>query len=82
MRRDNDAVTEEIAFFTRTGEDLMPTPLACSMWSEDQLHGVAVSGALARAAELALREAGRADLRPARWVVPQVLRRPRRDEDE
>src|SRR4051794_35798278 len=62
-------VTEEIAFFIPAGDDLVPTPLACSMWSDDQLHGVAVSGALARAAELRLRGTGRADLRPARWVV-------------
>lgn len=62
-------VTDEIAFFTPAGDDLVPTPLACSMWSDDQMHGVAVSGALARAAELRLRETGRTDLRPARWVV-------------
>ncbi|MDF1604293.1 acyl-CoA thioesterase domain-containing protein [Nocardioides sp. YIM 152315] len=62
-------MTDEIAFFTRTGDDLAPTPLACSMWSDDQLHGVALSGALARAAEQALAATGRDDLRPARWVV-------------
>ncbi|WP_309504742.1 MULTISPECIES: acyl-CoA thioesterase domain-containing protein [Nocardioides] len=62
-------MTDEIAFFTPAGDDLVPTPLACSMWSDDQLHGVAVSGALARAAELRLRVTGRSDLRPARWVV-------------
>lgn len=62
-------VPEEIAFFTPAGDELVPTPLACSMWSDDQMHGVAVSGALARAAELRLRETGRTDLRPARWVV-------------
>lgn len=62
-------MTDEIAFFTTAGDDLVPTPLACSMWSDDQMHGVAVSGALARAAELRLRETGRTDLRPARWVV-------------
>ena len=34
-------VTDEISFFTHDGDDLVPTPLACSMWSDDQLHGVA-----------------------------------------
>jgi acyl-CoA thioesterase superfamily protein len=62
-------VTDEISFFTHDGDDLVPTALACSMWSDDQLHGVAVSGALARAAEQCLAATGRTDLRPARWVV-------------
>jgi len=62
-------VTDEIAFFTPAGDDLVPTPLACSMWSDDQMHGVALSGALARAAERAVAATGRTDLRPARWVV-------------
>ena len=65
----NVPVTDEISFFTRDGDDLMPTPLACSMWSTDQLHGVALSGALARAAEACLAATGRTDLQPARWVV-------------
>ncbi|RYJ05890.1 MAG: thioesterase family protein [Actinomycetales bacterium] len=58
-----------ISFFTRDGDDLLPAPLACSMWSDDQMHGVALSGALAWAAEGALVAAGRTDLRPARWAV-------------
>lgn len=58
-----------ISFFTRDGDDLIPTPLACSMWSDDQMHGVALSGALAWAAEGALVAAGRTDLRPVRWAV-------------
>ncbi|MFC7495353.1 MULTISPECIES: acyl-CoA thioesterase domain-containing protein [unclassified Nocardioides] len=62
-------MTDEIAFYTKSGDDLVPTPLACSMWSDDQMHGVALSGALARAAELCLAATGRDDLRPARWVV-------------
>jgi hypothetical protein len=62
-------VTDPIAFFTHQGDALVPTPLACSMWSEDQMHGVALSGALARAAEACLATAGRTDLRPARWTV-------------
>jgi len=63
------AVADDIAFFTHQGDTLVPTPLACSMWSDDQMHGVALSGALARAAEACLATAGRTDLRPARWTV-------------
>ena len=62
-------MTDAISFFTRDGDDLVPEPLACSMWSRDQMHGVALSGALAWAAERRLAEAGRTDLRPARWAV-------------
>lgn len=62
-------MTDTISFFTKAGSDLVPAPLACSMWSDDQMHGVALSGALAWAAERALADAGRTDLRPARWAV-------------
>lgn len=62
-------MTDQLSFFTRAGDDLIPAPLACSMWSADQMHGVALSGALAWAAERALADAGRTDLRPARWAV-------------
>lgn len=66
-------MTDAISFFTRPptghGDVLLPEPLACSMWSKDQMHGVALSGALAWAAERRLAEAGRTDLRPARWAV-------------
>lgn len=62
-------MTDTLSFFTRQGDDLVPAPLACSMWSDDQMHGVALSGALAWAAEGALVAAGRTDLRPARWAV-------------
>lgn len=62
-------MTDPLSFFTRAGDDLLPAPLACSMWSEDQMHGVALSGALAWAAERRLADAGRTDLRPARWAV-------------
>ncbi|GAB6984223.1 acyl-CoA thioesterase domain-containing protein [Nocardioides pyridinolyticus] len=62
-------MTDTLSFFTRDGDDLVPAPLACSMWSDDQMHGVALSGALAWAAEAALVRAGRTDLRPARWAV-------------
>lgn len=62
-------MTDPISFFTRAGDDLLPAQLACSMWSDDQMHGVALSGALAWAAERRLAAAGRTDLRPARWAV-------------
>jgi hypothetical protein len=62
-------VPDQLSFFRHAGDDLVPTDLACSMWSTDQMHGVALSGALARAAERCLAAAGRTDLRPARFVV-------------
>lgn len=60
----------EIAFF-RTGPDetLVPQDMARSLWSADQMHGVAVSAALGRAGEHALQAAGREDLVPARFTV-------------
>ncbi|WP_244930522.1 acyl-CoA thioesterase domain-containing protein [Nocardioides sp. W7] len=48
---------------------LAPTDLARSMWDDDQMHGVAVSGALARGVEERVRELGRDDLLPARYTV-------------
>jgi hypothetical protein len=59
----------DLAFFTVAGDRLLPTPLARSMWKDDQMHGVALSGALARAAEHCLADVGRDDLHPARWTV-------------
>jgi hypothetical protein len=59
----------ELSFFTADGDALVPTELACSLWSDDQVHGVALSGALARALEQAVAETGRTDLRPARYTV-------------
>ena len=60
----------DLSFFTRAdGESLLPTELACSLWSDDQVHGVALSGAMARSLERALADTGRADLRPARYTV-------------
>jgi hypothetical protein len=59
----------ELAFFTLDGELLVPTPMACSMWSNNQMHGVALSGALARAAEVEAGEAGLDGMRPARVTV-------------
>jgi acyl-CoA thioesterase superfamily protein len=58
-----------LAMFTLDGDQLVPTPIARSMWSTDQMHGVAASGALARALELRLTELGRDDLHPARYTV-------------
>ena len=60
----------ELSFFTRgDGGALVPTELACSLWSDDQIHGVALSGALARALERGAAGTGRSDLRPARYTV-------------
>jgi hypothetical protein len=60
----------QLSFFTRgDGETLIPTELACSLWSDDQLHGVALSGALARSLERAVAETGRSDLRASRYTV-------------
>lgn len=59
----------EIVFFQRDGERLVPTDVARSLWSADQMHGVAISGALARAAEQAIVTEGGADLVPARHTV-------------
>jgi hypothetical protein len=48
---------------------LVPQDIARSLWKADQMHGVATSGALGRAAEQAVLAAGRTDLRPARFTV-------------
>jgi hypothetical protein len=58
-----------MAMFTAEDDQLVPSPLARSMWSPDQMHGVAVSGALARGLETRLAELGRTDLQPARYTV-------------
>ncbi len=55
--------------FTLENEQLVPGDIARSMWSPDQMHGVAVSGALARGLETKLAEIGRTDLHPARYTV-------------
>lgn len=61
--------TMTLSFFTADGDGLQPTFLARSLWSKKQIHGVAVSGAMARRAEQAIAEVGRTDLRPVRWSV-------------
>lgn len=61
----------ELAFFTSDddGASLVATDLAVSSWGTDHLHGVAVSGAMARALGSRLEREGRTDLRPARYTV-------------
>lgn len=56
-------------WFRRIDELFEPQPLAQSLWRADQMHGVAVSGLLARTLEVAVAEAGRSDLVPARYRV-------------
>ncbi len=59
----------QFAWFEQTPEGLSPLPLAQSLWRSDQMHGVAVSGLLARALEAVVDAEGRADLVPARYHV-------------
>ena len=56
-------------FTAGDGDQLVPTDVARSMWSRDQMHGVAVSGAMARAIERALPGRPGDDLRPARYTL-------------
>ena len=58
-----------LAMFSLKNDELVPTDISRSMWSPDQMHGVAVSGALARGLETKLAELGRTDLHPARYTV-------------
>ena len=58
-----------LSFFKADGDQLVPTEMAQSMWDANQMHGVAVSGALARALERQVADLGRHDLRPARLTV-------------
>lgn len=59
----------DLSFFQTDGQLLIPTDMARSLWSDNQMHGVAISGALARSAEQAVRSAGRVDLVGARSTV-------------
>ena len=59
----------EFALFRAEGDRLVPLDIARSLWRQDQMHGVATSGALARGLERAVAEIGRDDLRPARYTV-------------
>lgn len=65
----SEPVAADLAFFSREGETFVPQPVACSMWSADQMHGVAVSGLLARGLEAHAARAGAAGLVPARYRV-------------
>ncbi|MEO6605190.1 MAG: thioesterase family protein [Aeromicrobium sp.] len=58
-----------LSMFTLENDQLVPGEIARSMWSPEQMHGVAVSGALARGLEAKLAEIGRTDLHPARYTV-------------
>ena len=58
-----------LSMFTLENDQLVPGDIARSMWSPDQMHGVAVSGALARGLETKVAEIGRTDLIPARYTV-------------
>jgi acyl-coenzyme A thioesterase PaaI-like protein len=62
-------VPTDLSFFRADGALLVPTEMARSRWSDNQMHGVAISGALARCAEQAVLAAGRADLVGARSTV-------------
>jgi len=59
----------DFALFRLDGDGLVPQDIARSLWREDQMHGVATSGALARGLEQAVTAIGRDDLRPARYTV-------------
>ena len=56
-------------YFRPDGDQFIPLELAQSDWNAKQMHGVAVSGLLARGAEHALAELGRSDMVPARFHV-------------
>lgn len=57
------------AWFDLVDDVFDPQPLAQSLWSSDQMHGVAVSGLLARTLETEVATTGRSDLVPARYRV-------------
>lgn len=60
------------SFFTADAADpdlLHPQDMAKSLWSDKQMHGVAISGAIGRGIERAVAVAGRDDLQPARLTV-------------
>ncbi|KAF0846650.1 acyl-CoA thioesterase domain-containing protein [Nocardia caishijiensis] len=61
------------AFFrtrnSRHGIELIPQAEAASGWGEEHMRGLAVSSALARAAEQQMRTIRRPDLTPVRWTV-------------
>lgn len=58
-----------LAFFHAEGDQLIANDMARSLWSHDQMHGVAIGGAVARALEMTLNGIDRGDLRAARYNV-------------
>lgn len=62
-------MTQKHALFRLEDDVLVPQDIARSLWRDDQMHGVATSGILAREVENAVAAAGRDDLRPARFTV-------------
>lgn len=61
-----------VTFFVVDPDDpsaLIPQGVARSLWDSNQMHGVAISSALAREVERVVTELGRGDLRPARYTV-------------
>jgi hypothetical protein len=66
---EGQSLRDAFALFALDGETLVPQDIARSLWKPDQMHGVATCGALGRAAERAVHEMGRGDLRPARFTV-------------
>src|SRR6476620_9291000 len=50
-------------------EEHLPQRPAGSGWGSGHMRGMAVSGALARAAERAVEALGRQDLQPVRWTL-------------
>lgn len=57
---------------------LVPQDIARSLWRDDQMHGVATAGALARELEARVAAEGRSELRPARFTV-DMFRAPTMD---
>lgn len=72
------ATAPELAFFRpgSTEGALEPLAMARSLWSSTQMHGVAVSGLIARALEAEITTLGRAEMVPARYQV-DLFRPPR-----
>jgi hypothetical protein len=62
-------VSVALGFFAVEAGQLVPQPVARGLWGTDQMHGLAISGALGRAIEQAIGERGRTELRAARYNV-------------
>lgn len=70
---------DRLAFFRAAGDGFEPTSMAVSLWGDDHLHGVAISGLLARTLEATVRDAGRDELVPARYHVDLFKQARRRE---